>query len=84
MAMFDARNALIASSLNMGWQLAVMVLLPIALGVWLDKKYNTSPSFTLTAFFVAVAAGATVIVRTFREMNKATDSKPRGKRVKNV
>lgn len=41
-----------------GWSIAVPTLLAIALGVYLDKKFPSGFSWTLTLIFVGVILGA--------------------------
>jgi F0F1-type ATP synthase assembly protein I len=67
-AMFDARSMLLSNMLTMGWRLAVMVLLPIFLGVQLDKRFDSSPSLTLAAFFIAIFGAGVMIYRAYIEM----------------
>jgi len=45
------------SYLGLGMQLAVTVTAMTFLGIWLDKKYNTEPVFTIICSFFGVAAG---------------------------
>jgi len=40
-----------------GWSVAVPSLIGIAIGVWMDKKFNDAYSWTLMMIFVGVAAG---------------------------
>ncbi|MBA2279583.1 AtpZ/AtpI family protein [Candidatus Saccharibacteria bacterium] len=70
LTMFDARSQLVAASLNMGWQLALTVLIPLFIGVKLDQRFDTSPSLTLTALFIAIAGSAVLITRTFKDMSQ--------------
>ena len=41
-----------------GWSVAIPTLLGIALGVFLDRKFSQSFSWTLTLLFVGVILGA--------------------------
>ncbi|UJF16662.1 AtpZ/AtpI family protein [Jeotgalibaca sp. MA1X17-3] len=50
-----------------GWSIAVPTLLGIALGTYLDKKVETSFSWTLTLIFVGVIVGA---FNTWRWLNE--------------
>ncbi len=67
---FDARSQLISASIGLGWQLALMVLVPIFIGVQVDRYFDTSPSFTLTALFLAVAGSIVIITRAFKDINQ--------------
>jgi len=40
-----------------GWSVAIPTLIAIALGVWLDSRWETRTSWTLTGVFVGVAVG---------------------------
>ena len=40
-----------------GWSIAIPMLAGVALGLWLDKKFPESFSWTLTCLFVGVAFG---------------------------
>lgn len=64
----SARNMLITSLFSMGWRLAIMVLLPIFIGVQLDKKLNSAPSITLAAFFIAIFGASMLIYKTYNEI----------------
>lgn len=70
---FDAKQRFLASVLNMGWRLAVTFLAPVIIGAWLDNRYDTTPSWTLTALFVAVAASVVVIKNTVKEVDTETN-----------
>ncbi len=83
MMLFDARNQLVAASLNMGWQLALTVLIPLFIGVKLDQRFDSAPSLTLTALFFAIAGSAVLISRTFKDMTRqqtALDNEQKFKR----
>jgi F0F1-type ATP synthase assembly protein I len=51
-----------AAVLDMSWQLAVVVLVPIVGGFELDKAFTTSPLLFIIGFIVAMT-GFTLIVR---------------------
>lgn len=40
-----------------GWSVAIPVLIAIAVGVWLDRKFDDSYSWTLMMIFVGAATG---------------------------
>lgn len=67
-AMASAKNMLIGNLVNMGLRLAVMILLPIYIGVQLDKRFDSTPSLTLGAFFIAIIGASLLIYRTYTEM----------------
>ncbi|MDQ3123846.1 MAG: AtpZ/AtpI family protein [bacterium] len=70
LAGFDARSQLFAASLNLGWQLALTVLVPLFIGVQIDRRFDSSPSWTLTALFIAVAGSIVTITRTFKDLTR--------------
>lgn len=57
-----------------GWSVAVPTLLGAAFGIWLDKKYPQSFSWTLTFLIFGLMSGALIawhwIDREGQEMNK--------------
>lgn len=62
----------------MGWQLAFSVLVPVIVGVKLDDRFNTSPSYTLAALVLAAGGACLVIWKTLKQ-TEVKQSK-RGKR----
>jgi hypothetical protein len=63
---------LLVASANIGWRLAIMILLPLFIGVQLDKKFDSSPSITLAAFFIAIFGAGVIINKTYKEINAQT------------
>lgn len=55
------------ATLNMSWQLLLVVLIPVIAGVQLDKKFDTSPVFTIVGFIIALAG---VVVVVWRQMQR--------------
>lgn len=70
MAVIDAKNMFFGNLIGMGLRLAVMVLIPIIAGVQLDKRLNTSPNFTLGAFFLAIFGASYLIWKTYASMQR--------------
>ena len=60
-----------------GWSVAVPTLLGAVLGVWLDKKYTESFSWTLTCLILGLIAGCLIawhwISKEHKEMNQNND-----------
>jgi ATP synthase protein I len=60
-----------------GWSVAVPTLLGAILGVWLDKKYPESFSWTLTSLISGLIAGCLIawhwISKEHKEMNQNND-----------
>ncbi len=86
LAMFDAKNMMVSEIITMGWKLAIMILLPIFIGVQLDKKFDSEPSLTLAAFFIAIFGAGLMIYKTFNELTAqaALDEAKKSKRKKTV
>ncbi len=80
----DARSMLMGGLVGMGWRLALMVLVPIFIGVQLDKRFDSSPSLTLAAFFVAIFGAGVLIYNTYSEINaqQAIEDARQAKRTK--
>ena len=60
----------VAPYLNLGLQLAVTICVCIFLGIWLDKKFDLSPLFTLFFTFLGFAAGFYNFFKTINNNNK--------------
>lgn len=60
------RNQFVFMALNMSWQLAVVILLPVIIGVQADKMLGTSYIFALTGVVVGLAGSGLVMWRTMR------------------
>ena len=60
-----------------GWSVAVPTLLGAILGIWLDKKYPESFSWTLTSLILGLIAGCLIawhwISKEHKEMNQNKD-----------
>ncbi len=70
LAVIDARGMFFSNLVGMGWRLALMVLVPIFIGVQLDKKFDSKPSITLAAFFIAIFGAGYLIARTYQDMQR--------------
>ena len=57
-------------AVNMTWQLAVVVLVPVIGGVMLDKKLNMSPVLLLVGLAVALLGSIAVMWRTMQTANR--------------
>ena len=74
----NAKKLFVASTVNMGWQLAGTVLIPVFVGVKLDQRYDSSPSYVLAALVLATFGSIMVVKRTIEQVNleqKETDGK---------
>jgi hypothetical protein len=63
------RSAFLVMILNMSWQLAVVVLVPVIAGVQLDKKLDTS-YITFVGLAVAFIGAALVMWHTMQTANR--------------
>lgn len=70
LAVVDAKNMLFSNLIGMGWRLAIMILVPIFIGVQIDKKFDTKPSYTMAAFFIAVSGASLLIYKTYVNMQR--------------
>ena len=69
-------------ALTMAWQLALVVLVPVFIGVQLDKHFGTSFAWTFVGLGVALVGSAFVMWRALQQANhlpvpKLTDSQRR-------
>lgn len=60
------RKEFFAAALNMSWQLAVVVLVPVIGGFELDQRLDTLPALTIAGFFIAMAGMGLVVWRQMR------------------
>ena len=70
MDVFAAKSRFFAATLGMGWRLALTVLIPLVAGIKIDQHYNSSPSYTLAGFMLAVAGGAIVVWDSVKQVNQ--------------
>jgi len=64
------RGQFLNMALNMSWQLAVVVLVPILAGVRLDKAFGASELYTLLGLGVALVGSVAVMWRTLQAANR--------------
>jgi hypothetical protein len=60
----------VGMAVSMGWQLAVVVLVPIIGGVQMDKVLDTTAVCTVLGFLLAIAGSTVVMWRTLQQANK--------------
>ncbi len=56
--------------LGLGLQLAITVVAMVFLGIWLDKKFMTSPILTIVCSFLGVFAGLYNFIKTVLKSGK--------------
>jgi F0F1-type ATP synthase assembly protein I len=71
----NPRAEFIVAALNMSWQLAIVVLVPIIGGYELDKALDTLPSFTILGFLIAMIGMALVVWRQMQLLNPESNEK---------
>jgi ATP synthase protein I len=62
--------------LNLGFQFAIAVCLGVALGYWLDMRFNTMLLFTILGLLLGGALGFTSL---YRSVYSGRDKKKNGK-----
>ena len=65
----DARRDFAIAVMNMSWQLAIVVLVPIIAGYQLDKVFDTAPLLVLVGFFIAMGGTAAVVWRQLQRLS---------------
>lgn len=70
LAVLAARKQFITAAMSMGWQLAGMVIIPVIIGVKLDERFQTTPSYTLVALLLAVGGAVMVVRATINQVNR--------------
>lgn len=66
----ELKSIFISTALNMGWQLAVVVLIPIIGGFYLDRHFNTSPILEICGFILAAAGFFIVLRRQLQDLDE--------------
>jgi F0F1-type ATP synthase assembly protein I len=71
----------VGMALEMSWQLALAVLVPLIGGYLLDTKFHTTPGLTFLGLFMAFAGVFGVLRRILLEANRRVGSvtHPKGK-----
>jgi len=68
MDVLAAKSRFLSVTLGMGWRLAITVLVPLLIGIKIDDRFNSSPSYTLAGFMLAIAGGASVVWKSIKEV----------------
>jgi len=74
----NPRREFLVATVNMSWQLAIVVLVPIIGGFELDKILHTVPVLTIIGFFVAMAGMAFVVWRQLQLYQPPTSKSSKG------
>lgn len=56
--------------INIGWQLALTIILMVFLGKWLDEKFDTSPWLIVTFSLFGIIAGMVNFLKTVLKKDK--------------
>lgn len=64
------RQTFFVMALNMSWQLAIVVLVPIIGGAELDKHLGTGYALTMVGLLVAIVASSVVVWRSLQVANQ--------------
>jgi F0F1-type ATP synthase assembly protein I len=64
------KSQFVGLALQMGWQLAVVVLIPIIAGAQLDKVFDTSPVLLCIGLALALLGTVAVMWATMQKANK--------------
>jgi F0F1-type ATP synthase assembly protein I len=61
-------------AMELSWTLLFSLLIPLLLGIWLDKLFNTKPILTLVGTLVGILAAtlgmARMVIRMFRSIEQ--------------
>lgn len=64
------KRQFVEAAMNMGWQLAGTVLIPVIIGVKLDDHFKTNPSYTLGALVLACGGAVMVVSNVIKKVNQ--------------
>lgn len=76
LATAEIRSTFFAAALSMGWQLAVVVVIPIVGGYYLDQRLDVAATWEIVGFVVALLGFIVVVRRQLLDFNEMT--KPGG------
>lgn len=76
-----AKRQFVSVVFDMGWRLAVAVIVPLVLGVKADEHFNSSPLYTLLGMLLAAALGSVTVWNSVKSVNSSTSegTKKKGK-----
>lgn len=71
------RGEALSMALNLSWTMLFSLVIPLLIGIWLDKRFETSPLFLLLGAGLGVLAAtvgvARAALRTFRPIIEEAD-----------
>jgi len=68
----EIRGTFFAAAMSMGWQLAVVVVIPIVGGYYLDQRLDKSATWEIVGFVVALLGFIVVVRRQLLDFNEMT------------
>jgi uncharacterized membrane protein YjfL (UPF0719 family) len=68
----EIRSTFFAAALSMGWQLAVVVVIPIVGGYYLDQRLHVAAAWEIAGFVLALLGFIVVVRRQLLEFNEMT------------
>ena len=68
LAVLTARKQFLTAAMSMGWQLACMVIIPVVIGVKLDERFGSTPSYTLAALMLAAGGVVAIVWNTIKQV----------------
>jgi F0F1-type ATP synthase assembly protein I len=71
----DTRRLFFISALNMSWQLAIAVLVPVVGGFKLDQVFNTLPGLTIIGFIMAIVGMVVIVQKQIRAFGPPPEDK---------
>ncbi len=75
-----AMSLFLGAVLDMSWQMAIVVLVPIIGGVELDKHWHTTPWLTISGFIIAMIGTYLVIRRMLAAYGNVSINNPKEKK----
>lgn len=73
-----AKQQFVSSAFDMGWRMALTVIVPVFIGAWLDRHFHSSPRWTIIALLVGIVGAAIVVWLTIKNLPTDTRTKKGG------
>lgn len=75
----NARQEFFVAAVSMSWQLAIVVLAPILIGVKLDSHFHSAPMWTIVGFVVALGGACIIVWRQLQLFSPSVSPKVKAK-----
>jgi F0F1-type ATP synthase assembly protein I len=76
------RREALSLAMNLGWTMLFSLLIPLLVGIWLDRKLDTLPLFTLVGMGLGILAAtlgvARMAIRSFQSIATERDEQAKG------